>query len=70
MGTYEIANILYNMSLDMDYMDAEEHWETEIDLFKIEIDKLKENDNVLYHVLEAIAFNNTKFFDLLTERRE
>ena len=70
METYNIANILYNMSLDMDYMDAEEHWETEIDLLKIEIDKLKENDNVLYHVLEAVAFNNTKYFNLLTESGE
>lgn len=67
MSSYEIANILYNMSLDMDYMDAEEHWQTEIDLLKIEIDKLKETDNILYHVLEAVAFNNTKYLDLLAK---
>ena len=67
METYDIANILYNISLDMDYMDSQEHWETEIDLLKIEIDKLKESNNVLYHVLEAVAFNNTNYLDLLTK---
>ena len=67
METYDIANILYNMSLDMDYMDSQEHWETEIDLLKIEIDKLKENNNVLYYALEAVAFNNTNYLGLLTK---
>lgn len=68
--TNEIADILYNMSLDMDYMDSEEHWGTEINCLKIEIDKLKEKDNVLYHALEAIAFNNINHLGLLTERGE
>ena len=67
METYAIANILYNMSLDMDYMDSQEHWETEIDLIKIKLEKLKENDSILYYVLEAIAFNNTNYLDLLTK---
>ena len=67
METYDIANILYNMSLDMDYMDSQEHWETEIDLLKIEIDKLKESNNVLYYALEAVAFNNTNYLGLLTK---
>lgn len=67
METYAIANIIYNMMLDMDYMDSKEHWETEINLLKTEIDKLKENDSVGYYAFETIAFNNTNYLDLLTK---
>lgn len=67
MDTNTMANILYNMSLDMDYMDAEEHWETEINMLETEIDKLKENDSVLYHALEIIALTNQNYFNLLTK---
>lgn len=70
IGSREIADILYNMSLDMDYMDSAEHFETEINLIKIEIDKLKSADNVLFHVLEAVACNNTKYLGSLTEERK
>lgn len=41
MDNLEIANILYNMSLDMDYMDYIEFAEDEIIGLKEEIDKLE-----------------------------
>lgn len=67
MDTNTMANILYNMNLDMDYMDVEEHWETEISILETEIDKLKTNDSVLYHALENICLTNQNYFNLLTK---
>lgn len=69
MNERKIADILYNMSLDMDYADYEEYFEEEINLIKLEIEKLKSADNVLFHVLEAVALNNPKYLGLLTERK-
>ena len=68
--THEIADILYNMSLDMDYMDYEEHWQEEINRIKNEIEMLKEFDSVLFYTLEMIAFSNMNYLGLLTERSE
>ena len=65
----KIANILYNMSLDMDYMDNIEHCETEINAIAREIDTLKEKDSVLFHVLNTLAYANEDSYDLLTRRR-
>ena len=70
MNAYKIANILYNMGLDMDYMDYKEHWETEIHKIEDEIFKLKQEGNMLYFILETIAFNYEKHFDLHTKEDE
>ena len=68
--THQMADILYNMSLDMDYMDYEEHWQHEIKCIKNEIEMLKEFDSVLYHTLEIIAFSNMNCLGLLTGNNE
>ena len=68
--THQMADILYNMSLDMDYMDYEEHWQNEINRIKNEIEMLKEFDSVLFYTLEMIAFSNMNYLGLLTGRSE
>lgn len=70
MTAYEIANILYNMNLDMNYQDYKEHWETEIHALEEEIFKLKYSKSILYYTLENIANNHHKYFDLFTKESE
>ncbi len=70
MNAYKIANILYNMGLDQNYMDYKEHWDTEIHKLEEEIFKLKEEGNMLFYTLETIAFNHEKYFDLFTKEEE
>ena len=67
MTAYEIANILYNMNLDINYEDYKEHWETEIHALEDEVFKLKQEGNILFFTLETIAFNHEKYFDLFTK---
>lgn len=67
MTPYAIANILYNMSLDMDYADYVEYFKDEINMLETEIEKLKANDSVLYHALENIALTNQNYYNLLTK---
>lgn len=59
MDTREIARILYNMSLDMDYADSQEFAENEIDCIAGELNMVKEiNCDSLFQVLEHIAMQN------------
>lgn len=55
MDLSQIAYILYNMVLDMDYMDYEETRETDIDFLTKELETIKENCPCLMQVLEIIA---------------
>lgn len=57
MDLNQIAHILYNMSLDMDYMDYEETKNIDIDSLTMELETLKEN-SCLMQVLETIATQN------------
>ena len=70
MNAYQIANVLYNMSLDMDYKDYKEHWDIEIQALEDEIFKLKQNNSILYYTLEMFAHNGKKYFDLLTKEKD
>ena len=70
MNAYKIANILYNMGLDENYMDYKEYWNTEIHKLEEEIFKLKEDGNMLFFTLETIAFNHEKYFDLFTNEND
>lgn len=63
MDNKTIANILYDMSLDMDWADYKEYFEGEIELIKKDLDILKNNDSVLFHVLEIIASDNIDNYD-------
>ena len=59
MDNKEIARILYNMSLDMDYADSLEFAENEIDCIVGELNMVKEiNCYSLFQVLEHIAMQN------------
>ena len=57
MDLNQIIHILYNMSLDMDYMDYEETKNIDIDSLTMELETLKEN-SCLMQVLETIATQN------------
>lgn len=58
MDLSQIAHILYNMVLDMDYMDYEDTRETDIDSLTKELETVKENCPCLIQVLEIIATQN------------
>ena len=58
MDLLQIAHILYDMSLDMDYMDYEETRETEIDVLTDELETVRENCPCLIQILEIIATEN------------
>ena len=58
MELSQIARILYNMSLDMDYMDYEETKNIDIDSLTRELETVKENCPYLMQVLEIIATRN------------
>ena len=64
------ANILYNMTLDMDYMDYAEQWQKEINEIAREIDILKEKDSTLFHVLETLAYANEDKYDWFTGEQD
>ena len=63
MDTKRIANILYNMSLDMDYADFLDTYDEEINLLENDVRKLREEGSSLYYALENIAESNDDMFD-------
>ena len=58
MENREIALILLNMQLDMDYADTKQYGKMEVDVLEEEITTLKQKDSSLFHVLENIAIQN------------
>lgn len=66
-NTNQIANILYNMTLDIDYMDYTELWHKEIKILEKEIDVLHEKDSMLFHILETLAHENQDKYNKLTK---
>ena len=58
MSDRELAVILYNMQLDMDYGDAKPYGKQAVDMLEEEITALRDNDSSLYYVLENIARKN------------
>lgn len=58
MKTRNIAIILYNLTLDMDYAEAKPYGKQEVDILEEQIQKLKDNSDSLFYVLENIALNN------------
>ena len=58
MEDREIALILFNMQLDMDYADAMPYGKKEVDMLEEEIALLKKKDSPLFYVLENIAMEN------------
>ena len=58
MENREIALILLNMQLDMDYGDTKQYGKMAVDMLEEEITTLKQNDSSLFYVLENIAMQN------------
>lgn len=62
-GSKKIANILINMSLDMDYADYSEFYQEGINNVSRELDALKFRCPELFAALEAIAIKNDNMED-------
>ena len=58
MDNREIALILLNLQLDMDYEDAKPYGKMELDMLEEEVAMLRERDSPLFYVLENIAMQN------------
>ena len=58
MENREIALILLNMQLDMDYADTKQYGKETVDILEEEIATLNKNDSSLFYVLENIAMEN------------
>ena len=61
MGNNEvkrIANILFNMSLDMGYDTFVDDYKEDMEMLTESIGKLAKEDDPLYYVLQNIAGNN------------
>lgn len=64
MELRKIANILYNMALDMDYSDGIEFADEEIRIIATELQVLVDNNcDSLFSVLENIAMGNKNMKD-------
>ena len=58
MDNREIALILLNLQLDMDYADAKPYGKMELDMLEEDVAMLREKDSPLFYVLENIAMQN------------
>ena len=58
MENREIALILLNMQLDMDYADTKQYGKETVYILEEEIATLKKKDSPLFYVLENIATIN------------
>ena len=58
MDNREIALILFNLQLDMDYGDYEPFGKAEVDALEEEIATLRKKGSSLFYVLENIAIQN------------
>lgn len=69
MDNKEIANILYNYCLDMDYADSIEFVDEEIEQLEKELNIIKELKlNCLTYVLETVAQRNEDMKDWVQQR--
>lgn len=55
-----IANILFNMFLDMDYDTFVDDYKEDMEMLTESVGKLSKTDDLLFHVLQNIADNNAK----------
>lgn len=58
MDNREIALILFNLQLDMDYADAKPYGKMEVNMLGKDIAMLRKEDSPLFYVLENIAMLN------------
>ncbi len=55
-----IANILFNMSLGMDYDTFVDDYKEDMEMLTESVGKLSKKDDLLYYVLHNIADNNAE----------
>lgn len=55
-----IANILFNMSLDMDYDTFVDDYKEDMEMLTESVGKLSKTYDLLFHVLQNIADNNAE----------
>lgn len=55
-----IANILFNMSLGMDYDTFVDDYKEDMEMLTESIGNLSKEDNLLFHVLQNITDNNAE----------
>lgn len=60
MNEERIANILFNMSLDMDYDTFVDDYKEDMEMLTESIGKLSKEDDPLFHVLQNIADGNAE----------
>lgn len=65
MDNLKIANILYNLCLDMDFMDYRDQWENDINTIKNELDMIDSN-SYLYWLINTICEQNIEQYNLHT----
>ena len=56
-----MCNVLFNMSLGLDYADGADSHKEELGILEAEIKEIKDKDKSLYYVLESIAEQNEVF---------
>ena len=61
MDAHKIADILFNLSLDMDYADYLDEYDTEVDYIEQELHSIKDCNDVLYAMLERLACQNPDY---------
>ena len=55
-----IANILFNMSLGMDYDTFVDDYKEDMEMLTESVEKLSKEDDLLFHVLQNIADDNAE----------
>lgn len=68
MDAHKIADILFNLSLDMDYADYLDEYDTEVDYIEQELHLIKDTNDVLYTTLERIAWQNPDYYQWALNR--
>lgn len=69
MDTNKMADILLNMSLDMDYADMIDSYDEVVSDLQTEIDKL-DKDSSLRNALETIVTENENLYRMALSRAE
>ena len=69
MDAHKIADILFNLSLDMDYADYLDEYDTEVNCIEQELHSIKDSNDVLYAMLERIAWQNPDYYQWALNRQ-
>ena len=70
MDDRNVALILFNMQLGLDYADAKPYGKMEVDMLEADIAMLRKEDSPLFYVLENIAMKNKEVSILIDGTEE